>query len=91
MRKMKNRGSDNITLIDLDKVLNHLHEQHQFWIKNSEMLAKEATDLLYDDKTARTYWNEYHFSNGFERAYEELLTRFKHQYYEMFYPNLKDF
>lgn len=90
MRKIKKEKSNNIELIDLNKVLTHLHEQHQFWIKNSEMIAKDASDLLYDERTARTYWNEYHFSDGIERAYEELLFRFKHQYYEMFYPDIND-
>ena len=87
---LKPKSNNNIELIDLYKLIKHLEEQHQFWIKNSEMIASEASDLIGDDRTRRTYWNNYHFSNGFERAYEELLTRFKHQYYELFYPDLND-
>lgn len=87
---MKLPKGENITLIDLNKLFGYLHEQHQYWVNNSEMLAREASDLLYDEQTARTYWNEYHFSNGFERAYEELLVRFEHEYYQMFFPNFKD-
>lgn len=89
MRKTR-KPKKNIELIDLNKVLQHLHEQHQFWIKNSDMIARDASDMLYDEQTARTYMNEYHFSDGIERAYEELLFRFEHQYYEMFYPDLND-
>ena len=86
-----NQLRDNIELIDLHKLMEYLQFRKNEWEKNCEVLQSEAEEMLiYGEDHARRYLNDIHYSYGAVRGYEDLIQDVKENYYQYFFPNLKD-